>query len=321
MNVPRKIGKWDITKVFVNLNYPDNTIVTKECVLNGSVWVGTVEGCATSGTSENGFVVTASGIDEDGNTVSNYILGAGDLYVQKLDRTISPERIAAKMYFFETQPSAPNKGDTAFVNGTLNVWDGTEWLPVAVASDPSYIEDADGNKIEADRDFIVTDNSKWSVNMDSYGTHVLSQTSIYSWEYVEPEGIEGNKKVVLSYRDSENSWFLEYYQWSFGASTWVIFAYGRDYESPSTATSLEITITGDTSIDCTLIRGITTTDKLALESQIPTKTSDLTNDSEFITSADIITMRDLNDFNVYGDPLSSGDMKFKFKAVGIWGTH
>lgn len=154
---------------------------------------------------------------------------------------------------------------------------------------PSYIEDADGNKIEADRDIIYTDNTKWSVNMGSHGTHVLSQTSIYSWEYVEPEGIEGNKKVVLSYRDGENCWFLEYYQWSFGAGTWVIFAYGRDYESPSTATSLEITITGDTSIDCTLTRGVVITGKLATLSDLPTKTSDLTNDSGFITSADVPT--------------------------------
>ena len=64
----------------------------------------------------------------------------------------------------------------------------------------------------------------------------------------------------------------------------------------------------------------TETGKLAsqqwVEEQLPTKTSDLSNDSGFITSADIITKRDFNDFNIYGDPLSSGDMKFKFKAVG-----
>lgn len=38
--------------------------------------------------------------------------------------------------------------------------------------------------------------------------------------------------------------------------------------------------------------------------QIPTKTSDLTNDSGFITSADIITKRALSDFNVYVDPMA-----------------
>lgn len=131
MNVPRKIGRWDITKVFVNLEYPDTTTVRKECVLNGSVWVGTVDGCATSGTSTNGFIVTASGIDEDGNAVSNYVLGAGDLYVQKLDGSITPDQNAAKMFFYEETPTTPKEGDTTFIQGTLNIWDGTAWTPVA----------------------------------------------------------------------------------------------------------------------------------------------------------------------------------------------
>lgn len=150
MNVPRKIGQWDITKVFVNLLYPDNTTITKECVLNGSVWVGTVEGCATSGSSTNGFIVTASGIDENGNAVTNYVLGAGDLYVQQLDGTVAPDQ-ANKMYFYEEIPTDPNEGDTTFIHGTLNIWDGLHWVPVAVTPDPSFIIDADGNKICADR--------------------------------------------------------------------------------------------------------------------------------------------------------------------------
>ena len=41
-----------------------------------------------------------------------------------------------------------------------------------------------------------------------------------------------------------------------------------------------------------------------MKSDIPTKTSDLTNDSGFITSADIITKRDLNDLNIYVDPMA-----------------
>lgn len=89
-NVPRAVGKWNITKVFVRLVYPDNTTIQKECVLNGNIWIGTVEGCAESGTSTNGFIVTASGIDENENIITNYVLGAGDLYVKDLDGTIDP---------------------------------------------------------------------------------------------------------------------------------------------------------------------------------------------------------------------------------------
>lgn len=193
MNVPRRIGKWNIEKVFVNLSYPDNTTITKECVLNGSVWVGTVEGCAVSGTSQNGFVVTASGIDEDGNAVTNYVLGAGDLYVQQLDGTIAPTN-SSRMYFYENVPDNPKKGEATFINGTLNIWDGTEWKPVAQSPDPSYIQDAEGDKINADR-------------------------------------------------------------------------------------TVEIVEQG----------GQTISDELALKSDLPTKTSDLTNDSGFITSADVPT--------------------------------
>ena len=128
-NVPKKIGKWSITNVTVNVSYPDNTIVSKECVLTGGVWVATVNGCSTSGTCENGFVVTASGIDENEQVVSNYVLGVGNLYVKELDGTITPGTTAVKMYFYETVPNAPHKGDTTFQNGILKVYDGTNWKP------------------------------------------------------------------------------------------------------------------------------------------------------------------------------------------------
>ena len=155
-NVPKKIGQWSITAVTVNLSYPDNSTISKECVLTGGVWVATVDGCATSGTCENGFVVTASGIDEHGQTVTNYVLGAGNIYVKELDGTIAPGTTAARMYFYDAAPSQPKKGDAAFISGTLNVWDGTSWKPAV--TDP-YIyfparqkyyklvaeEDEDGN--------------------------------------------------------------------------------------------------------------------------------------------------------------------------------
>lgn len=113
------------------MNYPDNTTISKECVLNGNIWIGTVEGCATSGTSTNGFYVTASGIDENENVITNYVLGAGDLYVKDLDGTIDPERVGTKMYFNDALPANPKKGDATFIDQTLNVYDGTNWVPVA----------------------------------------------------------------------------------------------------------------------------------------------------------------------------------------------
>ena len=60
-----------------------------------------------------------------------------------------------------------------------------------------------------------------------------------------------------------------------------------------------------TNIGVTATRNILVNGKLAKISDLPTKTSDLTNDSGFITSADIITKRALSDFNVYVDPMAN----------------
>lgn len=51
-------------------------------------------------------------------------------------------------------------------------------------------------------------------------------------------------------------------------------------------------------------------EELANKSELPTKTSDLTNDSGFITSADIITKRDLSDMNVKGVPQNTNSQSW-----------
>lgn len=50
-DVPRKIGKWNITNVTVQVTYPDGSIKSTSAVLTGGVWVATVEGTATAGIS------------------------------------------------------------------------------------------------------------------------------------------------------------------------------------------------------------------------------------------------------------------------------
>ena len=95
-NVPRRIGEWEITRIFVTANYPDSTTETAECVLTGGVWVGTVLGCSTPGTSLSGFVVTADGVDEHGSTVSGYILGVGDVVVLTREESVTPGTVTFK---------------------------------------------------------------------------------------------------------------------------------------------------------------------------------------------------------------------------------
>ncbi len=86
-NVPKKIGQWEITSVQVTATYPEKTQKTAQCVLVGGVWVGTIEGSPASGTCTNGYTVIADGIDENGNPVSGYVLGRGDVEILKEDGT------------------------------------------------------------------------------------------------------------------------------------------------------------------------------------------------------------------------------------------
>ena len=114
-NVPRRIGEWDITRVFVTANYPDSTTETAECVLTGGVWVGTVLGCSTPGTSLSGFVVTADGVDEHGSTVSGYILGVGDVIVLTREESATPGVITFK----GDKGDKGDPGDVISVNGKV----------------------------------------------------------------------------------------------------------------------------------------------------------------------------------------------------------
>lgn len=55
--------------------------------MTGGCWVGTIDGNATAGTTKNGFTITASGTDENGDPVTGYILGKGDFCVLEAGET------------------------------------------------------------------------------------------------------------------------------------------------------------------------------------------------------------------------------------------
>ena len=90
LDVPKKIGKWQITEVDISFAYPNGEIVYAQCALVGGAWVGTVQETDTAATSENGFTIFANGIDENGHEVLGYILGKGDLTVLEADGTLRP---------------------------------------------------------------------------------------------------------------------------------------------------------------------------------------------------------------------------------------
>lgn len=153
MGCPKQIGQWRITDVYATFHYPDDSEKTKLSVREGNVYMATVDGCQTTGKVENGLTISANGIDEDGNAVTGYVLGRGDIYVMEGDSVV-PDPTTVKNYvkLCDSLPETPAKGDAYFQNGVLVIYDGTSWVPSAdVHGD--YIEDANGNKIEADRTF------------------------------------------------------------------------------------------------------------------------------------------------------------------------
>lgn len=90
-NVPKRIGDWCIRNVYVTCVYPDGTTKSVQCVFVGGIWVGTIQGTSTSGTSTNGYTIFADGTDENGNNVTGYILGKGDINILEADGTLSPD--------------------------------------------------------------------------------------------------------------------------------------------------------------------------------------------------------------------------------------
>lgn len=110
-NVPKKIGTWQITTVHLAAAYPDNAIKTANCVLVGGVWVGTIDGSTVAGTSQNGYTVYADGKDENGNEVTGYVLGKGDITILDADGTITPSETTYYVHMLSAEPSTPKDGD------------------------------------------------------------------------------------------------------------------------------------------------------------------------------------------------------------------
>lgn len=164
LDVPKKIGNWQITNVYIQVTYPDNSIISKECVRNGNVWVGTVQGTETTGTSSNGYKILANGIDEDGEEVEGYILGVGDVCIMEIDGSVSPETTAynIRLYNYPDIPQDPKIGDAYLdqENGSvlLKIFNGDTWVPAGYTDLTNTIKWGD-NFVPYSADYIVIKNN------------------------------------------------------------------------------------------------------------------------------------------------------------------
>lgn len=132
--VPASVGSWHITKVYVNAQYPDNTNVTVEAQVGAEgIWTATLPATETSGRVRSGFSILADGIDENGDPITQYILGIADFAVYTRDLKVQPGSKSWVLKYFDVVPDPAKKGDVAKIDDAIKLYDGTEW--VAFGSD------------------------------------------------------------------------------------------------------------------------------------------------------------------------------------------
>ena len=248
-NVPRRVGDWHITSVKIVAAYPDGEIKTAVCVLTGGIWVGTIGGTATSGTSQNGYTVFADGVDEYGNPVTGYALGKGDITIMEADGSLNPDAPSYYVHLYDEQPENPHEGDIYPTADGFKIWQGGQGVSLGItqsqlntalatkqdklsqqqldniAAVPNkldtanyhgdYISDADRNIINANLTCTVADMGKFVVADDNGETYTLADVGNDTWRYQDSETkielyFDGNEWMLGAYRRSGEGW-LEYF--------------------------------------------------------------------------------------------------------------
>jgi len=135
LKVPKGIGSWRIDAVAVAFTRPDNSITTVSAVNVAGCWVATLPASDVSGRCDKGFQIEASGIDENGNAVTGYVLGVGDVVILPRDGTAVSDGVQYYFHYRDAVPATPRKGDTCLIDGTLKWYDGTAWQVFAAGAD------------------------------------------------------------------------------------------------------------------------------------------------------------------------------------------
>lgn len=174
-NVPKRIGDWCIRKVYFTAVYPDSTVKTAECVLTGGVWVGTIEGTNTSGTSTNGYTIFADGTDENGNNVTGYVLGKGDIEILEADGTPSPDPARYTVKLLSAEATQPREGDMYPTDEGYVIWQDGEahLLGTPFEQITAYVESAVSAKADLST---LEDYVPYTVDRNGYKTAVTVGT-------------------------------------------------------------------------------------------------------------------------------------------------
>lgn len=133
LGVPGAVGRSRISRVSLVVVRPDNSIRSVPCVFTDGVWTGSLAAFDESVRIVNGFRVVADGSDENGNEVTGYVLGVGDIEILALDGTVTTGKTIYYLHFVSEIPESPNYADVARFGDGIRMWDGAAWQPFAVA--------------------------------------------------------------------------------------------------------------------------------------------------------------------------------------------
>lgn len=201
-NVPRRVGNWNIDKVYVTAAYPDNSIKSANCVLVGGIWVCTIAGSTSTGFSQNGYTVFADGKDENGNEVTGYCLGKGDITILEADGTITPGETTYYVHMLSAEPTAPKDGDLWNDDGTWYIYqDGTSY---PIGDDSGLIQQlsarVDGVETalssKADKSQLASYELK--AHMQNDVSNIVTARETTDWNYPEQIG---------------DYWYAQDYEW------------------------------------------------------------------------------------------------------------
>ena len=245
-NVPRKIGKWNINKVTIVAIYPDSTSQTAECVLTGGVWVGTIEGTNTSGTSTNGYTIFADGTDENGNNVTGYVLGKGDIEILEADGTLSPDPARYTVKLLSAEAEQPREGDMYPTDDGYVIWQDGEahLLGTPFEQISAYVESAvsakadlsaipsNTSQLSNDSGFITsTDVPTKTSDLTNDSGFITAADIVTKRDIMDmrargvPQNTNAQSWFTIKYETTtENAWYYDEGRWESGNTTRVIAA-------------------------------------------------------------------------------------------------
>ena len=302
-NVPKKVGSWQITKVYVEVVYPDNTSQTADCTLVGGVWVCTIAGSSTAGTLTQGYTVYADGTDENGNAVTGYILGKGDVVIMQASSTPEPEPATIFVRLKDDGTDAEEgaifpteDGYAVQQNGETHLL-GRPFDQITAYVDTQVSSKAEISEVEA----VAEDVEDLSNSLSNYYTKSETSSAAEinsSFEAVQAAITEVDNSLSDYYLKNETSSSVEIQNTL--DTKQPVGDYALTSQIPTAVSQLENDagyLTEHQSLSDYYTKSQTSSN-VELDTQfatkadltaIPTKVSQLSNDSGFITSADHIT--------------------------------